>query len=104
MDTVRLGLHLLSRYLYRRNTPFEPSKFPGAGSFRICTAARFNLKSGSGGGTNFSMLNTHLDDQSDAGRQLAASMLLTRARFEAATTGNPVFVTGDFNRCAQFHM
>lgn len=44
------------------------------------------------------MLNTHLDDQSDAERRLAASMLLTRARFEAVTTGNPVLITGDFNR------
>ncbi|KAF9457929.1 Endonuclease/exonuclease/phosphatase [Collybia nuda] len=75
------------------NTPFEPSKFPGAGSVRICTAAHFSHVSGK----NFTYLNTHLDDQSDAQRRLGASMLLTRARFEAATTNGPVIITGDFN-------
>ncbi|KAK7047844.1 hypothetical protein VNI00_006172 [Paramarasmius palmivorus] len=90
------SLKLLSNdFFWLSNTPFEPSKFPGAGSFRICTAARFTLTSSSP--QNFTILNTHLDDQSDDQRRLAASLLLTRARFEAATTGNPVFITGDFN-------
>ena len=79
-----------------RNEPFEPSKYPGAGSFRICTAARF---SSIASGNVFTVLNTHLDDQSDEQRRLAASMLLTRARYEAANTTGPVFVIGDFNRC-----
>ena len=30
------------RDLSRRNDPFEPSKYPGAGSLRICTATRFS--------------------------------------------------------------
>ncbi|KAF7369376.1 Endonuclease exonuclease phosphatase family protein [Mycena venus] len=77
------------------NTPFEPSKFPGAGSFRICNVAHLQLKTGSG--TNFTFLNTHMDDQSDAQRQLAASLILYRARFEAVNTKNPVLVIGDFN-------
>ncbi|KAG6877770.1 hypothetical protein C0993_004145 [Termitomyces sp. T159_Od127] len=80
------------------NTPFEPSKFPGAGSVRICTAAHFSTLSSNGEEKNFTLLNTHLDDQSDAQRRLGASMLLTRARFEAVNTNNPVFITGDFNR------
>ncbi|OBZ76931.1 hypothetical protein A0H81_03050 [Grifola frondosa] len=80
------------------NTPFVPSGFPGAGSFRICTAARFELKtSPSGQPVRFSHLETHLDDQSDAQRRLGASMLLYRARYEAFTTKSPVILTGDFN-------
>ncbi|KAJ6527859.1 Endonuclease/exonuclease/phosphatase [Mycena vulgaris] len=77
------------------NTPFQPSKFPGAGSFRICTVAHLQLQTGSR--TNFTFLNTHMDDQSDAQRQLAASLILYRARFEAVTTNKPVLVAGDFN-------
>ncbi|KAJ7127312.1 Endonuclease/exonuclease/phosphatase [Mycena crocata] len=77
------------------NTPFEPSKFPGAGSFRICTVAHLQLTTGNR--TKFTYLNTHMDDQSDAQRQLASSLILQRARFEAATTKEPVLVTGDFN-------
>ncbi|KAI3612979.1 endonuclease exonuclease phosphatase family protein [Moniliophthora roreri] len=91
------AITLLSNdFFWLSNTPFEPSKFPGAGSFRICSAARFTLNDGIAP-RNFSLLNTHLDDQSDDQRRLAASLLLTRARFEAVTTGNPVFITGDFN-------
>ncbi|EIN14553.1 mannose-6-phosphatase [Punctularia strigosozonata HHB-11173 SS5] len=80
------------------NEPFDAgSKFPGAGSVRICTASRFTLNTGPSAPVNFSYLNTHLDDKSDDQRKLAASMILIRARFEAATHNNPVFVTGDFN-------
>jgi len=46
----------------------------------------------------FTVLNTHLDDQSDGQRRLAASMLLTRAKYEAVNTSGPVFIIGDFNR------
>ncbi|KAF8880076.1 Endonuclease/exonuclease/phosphatase [Infundibulicybe gibba] len=76
------------------NTPFEPSKFPGAGSVRICTAAHFEVTATQ---KRFTLLNTHLDDQSDAQRRLGASLLLQRAHFEAATTNAPVIMTGDFN-------
>ncbi|KAL0562677.1 hypothetical protein V5O48_019406, partial [Marasmius crinis-equi] len=80
------------------NTPFEPSKFPGAGSIRICTASRFNVNNPAPGTPqSFSYLNTHLDDQSDEQRQLGASLLLARARYEAVVNGGPVFITGDFN-------
>ena len=71
------------------------SRFPGAGSLRICTAGRFTLKGAKP--IDFVLLNTHLDDQSDAQRRLAASMLLVRARYEAFHTKGPVIITGDFN-------
>ncbi|KAL1747421.1 Endonuclease/exonuclease/phosphatase [Schizophyllum fasciatum] len=74
-------------------TPFEPSKYEGAGSYRICTVAHFKPHSG---GT-LTVLNTHMDDQSDDQRRLAASLILYRARYEAVKTGGPVLVTGDFN-------
>ncbi|KAK0437216.1 Endonuclease/exonuclease/phosphatase [Armillaria borealis] len=76
-------------------TPFEPSKYPGAGSFRLCTAAHFSLTTGAK--TKFTVLNTHLDDQSDMQRQVGASLILTRARYEAVQSRSPVFVSGDFN-------
>ncbi|KAL5639931.1 hypothetical protein ACGC1H_006482 [Rhizoctonia solani] len=78
------------------NTPFDVSKYPGAGSYRICTVARLFAD-----GKNFILLNTHFDDQSDAQRRLAASLILYRARYEAATTKAPVFVNGDFNSPAE---
>ena len=71
------------------------SRFPGAGSLRICTAGHFTLKTPTP--VNFTLLNTHLDDQSDAQRRLGASLILTRAKFEAFNTSGPVLVTGDFN-------
>lgn len=46
---------------------------------------------------NFTLLNTHLDDQSDAQRRLGASLILTRAKYEAFTSEGPVLITGDFN-------
>ncbi|KAG8715930.1 hypothetical protein FRC08_010014 [Ceratobasidium sp. 394] len=78
------------------NTPFEVSRYPDAGSYRICTVARLCI-----GGKNLTVLNTHFDDQSDAQRRLAASLVLYRARYEAATTSAPVFVNGDFNSPAE---
>lgn len=83
------------------NTPFQPSKYPGAGSYRVCTVAQFATISSSietPSQKTFTLLNTHLDDQSDQQRRLAASLLLTRSRYEAAITNAPVFITGDFNR------
>ncbi|KAF8607107.1 hypothetical protein BDV93DRAFT_520017 [Ceratobasidium sp. AG-I] len=78
------------------NTPFDVSKYPGAGSYRICTVARLSV-----GGTPLTLLNTHFDDQSDTQRRLAASLILYRAKYEAATTGGAVFVNGDFNSPAE---
>ncbi|KAM6492297.1 Endonuclease/exonuclease/phosphatase [Amanita muscaria] len=73
--------------------PFNPSKYPEAGSLRLCTAMRFAHVAS---GKYLTILNVHLDDQSDQQRRLAASMLLMRAKYEAFNTG-AVFVIGDFN-------
>ncbi|KAJ8087583.1 hypothetical protein PM082_006415 [Marasmius tenuissimus] len=49
---------------------------------------------------SFSVLNTHLDDRYEGQRNLGASLLLQRAKYEAYKNngGVPVFVIGDFNR------
>lgn len=80
-----------------RNTPFEPSQYPGADTRRICTASHLILQTNPGHPVPFTYLNAHLDDSSDAGRRLAASLMLTRARYEAYKTRGPVIITGDFN-------
>ncbi|THH12233.1 hypothetical protein EW145_g106 [Phellinidium pouzarii] len=100
------------------HTPFVPgSKFPGAGSVRICTVAHLRLKGTghsqsaldiAGSSTEITILNTHLDDQSDDARRLGASLVLARAEHEAAQAlglklklrSRPVIVTGDFNSSA----
>ena len=95
---LRSDVELVSNdSFWTSNTPFEPSRFPGAGSFRICTATSLILKSDPAAPVHFTYLNTHLDDQSDDQRRLAASMMLVRARYEAYKTGGPVIITGDFN-------
>ncbi|KAI9271817.1 DNase I-like protein [Phascolomyces articulosus] len=73
-------------------SPFEPSKYPGAGNTRICTTAQFKGKSGI-----FTYMNTHLDHISDEQRGYGLSLVLHRAKYEAIKTQRPVFVTGDFN-------
>lgn len=100
---VRLILDVVSNLSFEsssvlkrcRHTPFTPSRFPGAGSHRVCTTIRLQRRNG---GTEFTVLNTHMDDRSEAQRRHAASMILARARYEAVTTDCPVFVMGDFNR------
>lgn len=85
-------------------TPFEHSKYPDAGSKRICTTAHFSTISEKSESTSadekrsgFTVLNTHLDDQSVAQRRLGASLILRRAKYEAIKTKRPVLLTGDFN-------
>ncbi|KZV91702.1 DNase I-like protein [Exidia glandulosa HHB12029] len=75
-------------------TPSKPSRYPGAGSFRLCTLVRLTSKTT---GQTVSVLNSHLDDQSDKQRQYGASMLLTRARYEEYAQNAAVVLTGDFN-------
>ncbi len=75
------------------NTPLEPSKYPGAGNPRLVTYAQFQAQ-----GKSVTLMNTHFDDISNDQRMLGASMLLTRARYEAVNSGGAVFVLGDFNR------
>ncbi|KAG8861491.1 hypothetical protein FRB96_002940 [Tulasnella sp. 330] len=85
-------------------TPFKPSKFPSAGSFRIATVARLSLVDQSAqSGTEyrvFTLVNTHLDERSEGQRELGASLILHRARYEAQTHSGAVVVVGDFNRYA----
>jgi len=78
----------------QRPTPFEPSVYPGAGCRRICTVARFLIL---GSKKKLTVLNTHLDHVSDDQRRYSASLLLIRGRYEAAISGGPVFLMGDFN-------
>lgn len=81
-----------------RPTPFDVSKYPGAGSFRICNLVHaIAHDSQSSKSTPFTYMNTHLDDQSDDQRRYGASLILYRARYEAWKTKGPVLVTGDFN-------
>ncbi|GJJ10649.1 hypothetical protein Clacol_004876 [Clathrus columnatus] len=76
------------------NQPFIcGSRYPGAGSVRICTVARFITSSG---GT-LTVMATHWDDQSDLQRQLAASLILHRAHHESVKNGSEVILLGDFN-------
>jgi len=82
---------LSSETFWLSDTPFRPSKFPGAGSYRICTAVQFQAIHSD---VTFLHLNTHLDDQSDRQRKLAASLLLHRANH---ASNIPVLITGDFN-------
>lgn len=78
------------------NTPFDVgSKAPQAGNPRICTTGHFNTPAGL-----ITAMATHWDDQSDAGREVGASLILHRAKFEAHTTGRPVILFGDFNSVA----
>ncbi|KAG8906157.1 hypothetical protein FRB99_007471 [Tulasnella sp. 403] len=77
------------------NTPFSPSRYPGAGSLRIANVTRFALADSPQ--TSFALINTHLDDWSEGQRKLGASLLLARARFEAVVKKCAVFITGDFN-------
>jgi endonuclease/exonuclease/phosphatase (EEP) superfamily protein YafD len=80
-------------------TPFKPSQHKSAANIRICTAIRLLLHPGTSDEQQFVVLNTHLDHQSDLARRFGASLMLHRARHEAAKFG-PVLVFGDFNRHA----
>lgn len=89
---------LILRLRRYRQSPFKVgSRYPHAGSVRICTCARFKLLD-EGRPSEFVILNTHLDNSSDLQRKLGASLLLFRAKYEARGSECPVFVIGDFNR------
>jgi endonuclease/exonuclease/phosphatase family metal-dependent hydrolase len=91
-------------------TPFKPSKYRDAGCKRICTVGRFRILPSTSNTIRFgndsetkiahdvvTVLNTHLDHESEAQRKLGASLILHRARYARHTTQMPVFVMGDFN-------
>jgi len=99
-------LHLVGHdTFWLSETPFTPSKFPGAGCYRLAEVARFRPVVHGHSVHNpdhdvFTLINTHLDDRSEPQRQLGASLILHRARFEAGAPGNKegaVIVIGDFN-------
>ena len=75
-------------------TPFKPSKYPNAGSYRVCSSVILRDKIT---GRVFNVLNTHLDDRSDEQRRLGAALILHRARFEAEIGQHAVLILGDFN-------
>jgi len=75
-------------------TPFKPSKYPNAGSYRVCSSMILRDKIT---GRLFNVLNTHLDDRSDEQRRLGAALILHRARFEAEIGQHTVLILGDFN-------
>ncbi|KAH3666456.1 hypothetical protein OGAPHI_003452 [Ogataea philodendri] len=76
------------------DTPFEPSKYPGAGSYRSATVVHFrSLDTGS----TFVLINAHLDDQSDDQRKLGAALVKYRAAYEVENKHVPVIFVGDFN-------
>jgi hypothetical protein len=80
-------------------TPFAPSQHKSAANIRICTAIRLLLNPDIPDEQQFVVLNTHLDHQSDLARRFGASLMLHRARHEAAKFG-PVLVFGDFDKHA----
>ena len=100
--------------------PFKPgSHFPGACCPRLATFALFQTHVPTAaapapaagkhhqhelGHGVIALINTHLDQVSDAQRRLGAALVLHRARYEARIRpGVPVFVTGDLNRCLFRH-
>ena len=102
--TYQISIAVCSFSLFFRNTPFVPSIFPGAGTYRICTAAHlaYTPLGSTDEPIKFTVLNTHFDHQSDDQRKLGASLMLARAKFEAAKTGEVVVIMGDLNRYSKF--
>jgi len=78
-----------------------PSKFPGAGSTRVCTVVRLRPKGSSG--PLISVMSTHLDDQSEEQRKYGAAQMLLRARYEEHVHGASVLLFGDFNSTPDGH-
>lgn len=83
--------------IWLSDTPSEPSKYQGAGSYRSATIGHLQTTSG----TKFTLINTHLDDKSDDQRKLGASMLRHLGGYEYMNSDGPVFLTGDFNSKAE---
>jgi endonuclease/exonuclease/phosphatase family metal-dependent hydrolase len=90
--------------IWLTETPWKPSKYPGAGSVRILTIGIFAHRRTR---RRLVAMNTHLDDQSSPAREFAAKTIQAQvARFEAVAAAAaagaekqqlPVFVAGDFN-------
>lgn len=82
------------KYLWLSETPYEPSKYLGAGSTRIVTIGRFTTAAS---GNTVTAMCTHWDDKSEDAREYAASMIRYAGAYEAANSSGPVLLFGDFN-------
>ncbi|TGZ78140.1 hypothetical protein EX30DRAFT_343516 [Ascodesmis nigricans] len=83
--------HKESETFWLSEEPFKVgSKFPGAGSVRIATAATFNDGA-------LVVVNTHWDEQSDDQRKLAGSLLRWYTGSRLNSGASTVIVAGDFN-------
>lgn len=74
------------------DTPETPSQSWGNRFNRICTWADFKRKDG---GQQFSVLNTHLDHESQVARE--KSVKLIKQRLERYPDAHPLVLMGDFN-------
>ncbi|KAK9380302.1 uncharacterized protein V2V93DRAFT_359814 [Kockiozyma suomiensis] len=84
-----------SDHFWLSDTPSEPSKYSGAGSIRMATRGKFKLVADES--AIFTVFSTHMDDVSDAARELGASLIRYRAAYEAYNTDAPVFLLGCLN-------
>ncbi|ODV83613.1 hypothetical protein CANARDRAFT_186197, partial [[Candida] arabinofermentans NRRL YB-2248] len=77
-------------------TPYNASLFKGAGSIRSCTVVGFREIETN---VEFTVINLHLDDQSDSQRRFGIELAKYRAAFELDDdqVKGPVFLVGDFN-------
>ncbi|KAK9446803.1 Endonuclease/exonuclease/phosphatase [Limtongia smithiae] len=76
------------------STPYDVSKYSGAGSYRIATVARMKVIAT---GDKFVIISTHLDDISNDSRVLSASLIRWRSSYEAYSGYGPVFLLGCLN-------
>ncbi|KAK7202725.1 plasminogen-binding protein pgbB [Myxozyma melibiosi] len=83
-----------SSHLWLSKTPYEASKYDGAGSKRIVTIGNFTTTIA---GSPFTAMCTHWDDKSDDARQYAASMIRYAGAYEAEASDGVVLLFGDFN-------
>ncbi|KAK9446800.1 Endonuclease/exonuclease/phosphatase [Limtongia smithiae] len=75
-------------------TPYDVSKYSGAGSYRIATVARFSVIAT---GDTFVVISTHLDDVSNDSRKVGASLIRWRASYETYNKYGPTFLLGCLN-------
>lgn len=79
--------------IWLSKTPFIPSQYPGSNNYRTATIGRFLTSSGS----EFTLINTHLDNESDDQRKYGASMIRYYAAYIYEFFEGPIFLMGDLN-------
>ncbi len=92
-DTRRLKPLEFEHFWLSETPEVIGSRSWNTGSIRMVTWVRFTDK---GTGTEFVVLNTHLDNQSEEARIRGAELIQSRV-----PSGVPVVLTGDFNAPAQ---